>query len=190
MVARLLKYLREIQIAIALFERILAHCPKRKDKRVSGPAMPLFGQIVDVASGCIGLQCRIADQQTGIVPAQHLLRVRRLRRIRRSDADELAQENFQQRNRCAGRVVRGNAANFLHWNLADQQDGPYRPFGGNRNVRNDDQIGNRRKSRDRNDSNIGDPALQFFRAARGNGVTQLKFISEVFGGVFVLKIPH
>src|SRR5258708_32163489 len=99
MVTRLLEYLREIQVAVALFQRTLAHCPESEDKRISGPAVPLLGQIIDVASCSIGLKSRIADQQARIVPAQHLLRARRRRRVSRRDADKLAQQSFRQRNR-------------------------------------------------------------------------------------------
>ena len=72
-VARPLKYLRQVERWGSVLERRLPQGPEGKDKGLAGQLHPLLRQIVGEKAGAIHPQRGITDHQAGIMALQHLL---------------------------------------------------------------------------------------------------------------------
>src|SRR5437588_555168 len=137
-VARLLKDTRDIDIRAQALESSFPYCPESEDKRKVCPALPLFTQIVDVIPFGLRLERRIANQHSGIMPAQHLFEIGLLRSKSRINTYKFLQENLCQGSRGARRTVCGHATDFFQRDFAHQQNGAHRILGCNSHVWDDD----------------------------------------------------
>src|SRR5437764_853830 len=75
----LLKDARDIGSIAEVLKSSFSNHPEGEDEGKVRPALPLFAQIIDVISFGSRLKRRIANQQSSIMPAQHLLEIGRLR---------------------------------------------------------------------------------------------------------------